>query len=298
MNYSVYKHTFPNGKVYIGITRRKPERRWGKDGSGYKETQPIMVNAIKKYGWDNIKHEILYEGLTQEEAEAIEIQLISQYQSNNIDFGYNVENGGNSQGKTSESTRLKLSQIGKGRICSEETKKKISLSQCGENGYWYGTDGYWNGKHHSEETKKKISEARKGKQGQTCSEDVKKKISEAQKLKRGKPVRCVETNIVYRNQKEASRQTGIDRSDIGKCCNGKKNTAGGYHWEAIEEYDDIIEGVAVQCIETGKIYTSIAQASRETGIYPSGISGACHGSQKTAGGYHWEFVDVKGGKNI
>lgn len=26
--YTVYKHTTPSGKVYIGITGQKPERRW------------------------------------------------------------------------------------------------------------------------------------------------------------------------------------------------------------------------------------------------------------------------------
>lgn len=28
MGYSVYKHTFPNGKVYIGMTGQEPEKRW------------------------------------------------------------------------------------------------------------------------------------------------------------------------------------------------------------------------------------------------------------------------------
>lgn len=33
--YFLYKHTFPNGKVYIGITSRvNPERRW-LGGRGY-----------------------------------------------------------------------------------------------------------------------------------------------------------------------------------------------------------------------------------------------------------------------
>ena len=36
-NFCVYKHTCPNGKVYIGITGKKPKHRWGKDGSGYKK---------------------------------------------------------------------------------------------------------------------------------------------------------------------------------------------------------------------------------------------------------------------
>ena len=47
--YSVYIHTFPNDKKYIGITSWKPELRWGANGANYKN--PYMVNAIKKYGW-------------------------------------------------------------------------------------------------------------------------------------------------------------------------------------------------------------------------------------------------------
>lgn len=35
-SYTVYKHTSPSGKVYIGITCRKPEYRWN-HGKGYKE---------------------------------------------------------------------------------------------------------------------------------------------------------------------------------------------------------------------------------------------------------------------
>lgn len=47
MLYFVYKHTFPNGKIYIGITDQKPERRW-RNGIGYRR-QPYVYNAIKKY---------------------------------------------------------------------------------------------------------------------------------------------------------------------------------------------------------------------------------------------------------
>ena len=65
-DYIVYKHTSPSGKVYIGITGRTVKERWGKNGNGYKYC-PYFYRAIKKYGWDNIKHEILYEGLTEDE---------------------------------------------------------------------------------------------------------------------------------------------------------------------------------------------------------------------------------------
>lgn len=103
--YIVYKHTFPNDKVYIGITSCiKPNGRW-RNGKGY-ETQ-YVYRAIKKYGWDNIKHEILFDNLTKEQAEKKEKLLIHQYKSNNCKFGYNIENGGCIH-KVSDKTKLKL----------------------------------------------------------------------------------------------------------------------------------------------------------------------------------------------
>ena len=46
----------------------------------------------------------------------------------------------------------------------------------------------------------------------------------------------------------------------------------------------------VRCVETGIIYPSIREANRQTNISFSQISGCCNGKQKTAGGYHWEYV--------
>lgn len=37
--------------------------------------------------------------------------------------------------------------------------------------------------------------------------------------------------IEYYSVREAQRQTGIDRSHIRKCCNGKALSAGGYKWK-------------------------------------------------------------------
>ena len=47
----------------------------------------------------------------------------------------------------------------------------------------------------------------------------------------------------------------------------------------------------VLCVETGVIYESIKEASRQTGIDNSGISKVCRGVRKTAGGYHWQYID-------
>ena len=74
-NYSVYKHTFPNGKIYIGITGKPLAQRW-KRGKNYRNNI-YMTRAIEKYGWDNINHEVIESELTKPEAEAKERELIA-----------------------------------------------------------------------------------------------------------------------------------------------------------------------------------------------------------------------------
>ena len=79
-NYCVYKHTNKiNGKVYIGLTGRKPEYRWDNGKGYYKNGQSKMYNAIQKYGWENVKHEIVFENLTKKDACLKEQELISKY---------------------------------------------------------------------------------------------------------------------------------------------------------------------------------------------------------------------------
>lgn len=96
MDCLVYKHTFPNGKVYFGYTSYKnPSRRWGKSGDGYKN-QPVY-DAIEHFGWNSIKHEIIAKGIpTVAEAKTLEKKLINKYRSNDIHFGYNFTPGGDS----------------------------------------------------------------------------------------------------------------------------------------------------------------------------------------------------------
>ena len=112
-NYIVYKHISPSGKIYIGITSVKPEYRWN-NGRGYIKNT-YFTKAIEKYGWDNFIHEILYINLSKEEAERMEIKLISKYRSNEREFGYNISNGGETIGKHSEESKQKISEARKGK---------------------------------------------------------------------------------------------------------------------------------------------------------------------------------------
>lgn len=197
MSYTVYKHTAPNGKVYIGITSIAVNRRWS-NGKNYLGC--VCFNrAIQKYGWDNIQHEILFTDLTKEEAEQKETELITFYHSNNPTFGYNIANGGNHCGKHSEETRRKIgmSQIG--------NKRALGIKR-------------------TEETKKKISEAHKGKKHGT---EHNKRMGEAHMH----PVICVETGITYSSVKMASEKTGINKNCISHACNGRNKSAGSFHWK-------------------------------------------------------------------
>ena len=91
-NYCVYKHTCPNEKVYIGITCIEPKKRWS-NGHGYRN-QHVFYKAIQEYGWKNMKHEIIFNNLTKEEAIKLEIETIKKYDSTNKEKGYNRTTGG------------------------------------------------------------------------------------------------------------------------------------------------------------------------------------------------------------
>ena len=93
--YLIYKHTnLINNKVYIGQTCQKAKIRW-QYGGGYKHNAHFQA-AIKKYGWNNFSHEILFEDLTKEQADTLEIKLINEYKSYNENYGYNIARGGSS----------------------------------------------------------------------------------------------------------------------------------------------------------------------------------------------------------
>jgi predicted GIY-YIG superfamily endonuclease len=72
--YTVYMHKFPNGKVYVGITKNSIYTRWA-SGQGYKHNKR-MTNAINKYGWENISHIIIAKNISKEEACKLEIEKI------------------------------------------------------------------------------------------------------------------------------------------------------------------------------------------------------------------------------
>ena len=175
----VYVHITPNGKLYIGMSSfSNATKRWKSCGYGY-QNQSLFWKAIQKYGWDNIQHIVLLEGLSKEVACECEKYLIVKYQTQNPKFGYNLSNGGEiNQGyHHTEEYKKHLSVINKerykytknpmyGKTLSEKTKQQISTSLTG--------------KVQSEETKLKRSQSLKG---HAVSEETRNKISQSHKGK-------------------------------------------------------------------------------------------------------------------
>ena len=149
--YTIYKHTSPSGKGYIGQSKDiiKREKQHQKS---YK--CPAFRNAINKYGWDNFIHEILEENLTQDEANIFEELYIEEHNTLSPN-GYNLRGGGNTA-NFSEETCEKIRQVRLGTKSSKETCAKISINNTGEGNPFFG-------KHHTKEICDKLSEMNTGK---------------------------------------------------------------------------------------------------------------------------------------
>ena len=230
-DYSVYCHTSPSNKKYVGISCN-PEKRWN-HGKGYIKNY-LFYRAIQKYGWDNFSHEILYKNLTLDEAGKIEARLINEWQLTNPKYGYNLREGGN--GNFSEYSRQLMSQSrtgnknNLGKSLSQETKNKISRSLK----KYYKTHEHPNKyKVISEETKEKLKH-------RVISEETKEKMRKNHADVRGaknpsaKAIYQLDLNgnIIkeYAYATLASKELHLDLSSIIKCCRGKQKTCGGYKW--------------------------------------------------------------------
>ena len=227
-NWIVYCHTNKiNNKKYVGITGKDVNIRW-KNGKGYSSSTHFN-SAIQKYGWDNFNHDILFDGLSKQEAEDKERELILSLHLKDRRYGYNLTDGG-------EGTN--------GYCFTEEQKKKMSEKQKGSNSIFYG-------KKRTKEFCEIISKARKGmvfsekhKKNLSLShlnkklpDEQKRKISNSSPKKR--KVICLETKQVFDSITKVSSFYNKDARHIGECCSGKRMTWNNLHWAY---YEDCLEG--------------------------------------------------------
>ena len=132
---------------------------------GYMGSGNAIRGAIKKYGRENFKKELLVYFNTLEEAYEVEAMIVNEFFITRKDT-YNMKCGGLGGGAAggnsprygkhhSDETKQKISEAKKGKSLSEETKAKMSEAKTGEKHPFFG-------KTHSDKTKQKISKAKKG----------------------------------------------------------------------------------------------------------------------------------------
>ena len=189
-----------NGKQYIG--------RDSHNNPNYYGSGPAIKNAIKKYGKENFKKEIIEECSSFENLVEREEYWLNYYDAGNNKTFYNLHNygkGGSSDksgkkngmyGKNhSYETKLKIGNANRGRLVSSETRRK--LSEAGRVRIY------------SNDTLQKMSESRKGEKhhfyGKKLSTNHREKLSK------------VRLGVKHKNSwsKESRRNQSENRKDMG-----------------------------------------------------------------------------------
>lgn len=238
--YTVYMHTNKiNRKVYVGITSRNPEQRFGHNGYNYNKNK-YFWSSIQKYGWDNFEHIIFAEGLNKEKAEEMERLLIALYDTTNPEYGYNHSVGGESGASGvhhSEETRKKWSDIrsktvGQYDLYGNFIKTWKSTVQVGE---YFNVDCC------------QISRVCNGEYVTSCGYmwryiegDIPiQKIQSAKEImgndKRYKPI-CQydkDGNLIkiWDSANTAEKELCLSKGNITKCCKGRGKTYKGFLWK-------------------------------------------------------------------
>lgn len=279
-NYTVYMHINKvNNKRYIGITKQKPEIRWG-NGSHYKSS-PHFYSSIQKYGWDGFEHIILFTCLSEEDAKIKEIELIKLYNTTENNFGYNCTKGGDgvTGNKHTKEAIEKMRKASTGRIPSLETRNKMKKIMTG--------------RIMSTKWKQRISNSHKGDKNPSAKSIV--QLSSNYELIKQ-----------YSCARYAEKELGINVVNISQVCMGKAKSAGGYIFMFSKDYEKQKESLIGKSIniqpyrkkiiqmslEEEEIFCfrSINEAVNKLSINKSSIINVCKGKQKTAVGFKWKYA--------
>lgn len=293
--WTVYKHTTPSNKVYIGITSQEPEKRW-LSGHGYRNT--YFAKAIKKYGWENIKHEIIFSQLDEVEAKEKEVELIELYQSYDRQYGYNCTRGGdgtaglirskeqiqnlkNLLSKTVYQRKLDGTLIKKWNGIREIERQtgfhRHNITACcnkkcfQSHGYLWSFDEYY------------IAKKPKRKNCKTVYQyDLNGKF-----IKRWNSLADIE------------KELGYHKNNISHCCLSTSSSAYGYIWKYEKKNNIKYENKNIKKIKKVyqltksmqliKIWDSLGDIEKELGHSKSVIQQCCVCKLKTAYGFIWRY---------
>lgn len=222
--WKIYIHIVPkeltgykSDKYYIGITSQSFKNRC-RNGSGYVKNQHFY-RAIKKYGWNNLQHEIISENLTKKEACSFEKTLIKALKSNQYEYGYNISSGGEGG-----NTGIHTSELQK-HTASNTLKKLWSIPEYREKMIHNHTDE-WK-KRHSDfmKDKWKNKEYRISFSGKNspmygkCGKNSPTYGLRGSLSPTSKKVICINTLEVFCSISEASKHKGCSKDVISRGCN-------------------------------------------------------------------------------
>lgn len=281
--YIVYIHTnLINNKKYIGITCQEPQKRWGKDGYGYRE-QLKFYNAIQKYGWNNFSHEIVAKNLTNEEALELESEYISYY--NSINNGYNIlEKGIKSYHKTKPvynlTNQIKYNSIIEAANSINTVPYNIIKNCKGKSGPVKGIQwAYWDEKNNVY---------------------IQPEIFIPKPKSNSKKIICLETKIIYNSILEASKDIAVDDTDLRKVIRGIRNGIKGFHFIELKDLNkyNVVNTLLkpngfksrIYCQETNQIFETLNEAAAFCNKTNQSVMKNCQGKLKQCGGYHFNYL--------
>lgn len=252
-----------NGKKYIGKTINEIERKYCHKKCS-KNPKQYFHKAVKKYGWDNFRYNVIYRRnyISRKDAnfdlDLMEILSISEYNTTNHLIGYNIGfGGGGSNGnkgkEVSEETRLKISSANKSVIHDKQwiekvaEKHKKSVLQYSLNGEYIKTfDCLTSASIEAGNTEKvsAISAVCKGKRKSAYGYiwkyegDNNKIITPYKHLKPKRRIGKFDLsdNLIaeYDSMTDAAKNTTYYVANISKCCRGEVKSAYGFIWKFLE----------------------------------------------------------------
>lgn len=130
----VYKYTCPEGKIYIGQTINEKDRKRLHKCLTINENNSFKI-AIKKFGFDNLKYEVLFRSkwtveITELKSKIQELEkhYIKEFQSSNPLYGYNCTLGGDLDCiRTVGLSEISLKKMSKAQDSKKKKVGKYSL---------------------------------------------------------------------------------------------------------------------------------------------------------------------------
>lgn len=162
-----------NNKIYIGQTVQ-PHKRWNQHRNDAAKPTMIIHHAINKYGALNFTFEIIAVCISQDDANELETQLVSQYNSL-VPNGYNATHGGMNAPKTEEWKKI-ISKKARARApITSQQMKQIAANRAIDYYDIHKNNTYNLGLKHTDEWKERMSK-------RVRSEEEKAKQSKSLKI--------------------------------------------------------------------------------------------------------------------